>query len=89
MFPCLCYYATVRRQLKKERRKKKRKRVPPAQSVEKERRCFFVFGPTEDIRGMDLRFLEPNFPELLEERFIFAPNSVYKVPKTSLLEVNF
>jgi hypothetical protein len=38
---------------------------------------------------MDLRFLEPNFPELLEERFIFAPNSVYKVPKTSLLEVNF
>jgi hypothetical protein len=38
---------------------------------------------------LDLRFLEPNFCELLEERFIFAPNSVYKVPKTRLLGVNF
>jgi hypothetical protein len=56
---------------------------------EKENKEIFVFGPPEGIRGMDLRFLEPNFLELLEERFIFAPNSVYKAPKTSLLGVNF
>jgi hypothetical protein len=58
---------------------------------------FFYFNEGRSYRHffqkkkayLDLRFLEPNFCELLEERFIFAPNSVYKVPKTSLLGVNF
>jgi hypothetical protein len=54
VFPCLCYYscvsacATVRRQAIKRTKEKENKEI-------------FVFGPPEGIRGMDLRFLEPNF----------------------------